>query len=64
MPKVKSESVLRGSGDKQRKKNRAIKEAKELAEGFSTKKFSELTGGEKDTLLKAIALRLDLILPD
>jgi hypothetical protein len=64
MPKVKSDPVLRGSGDNQRKRNRAVKESKTLAEGFSDKKFSELTGNDKDALLKVVALRLDLILPD
>jgi len=32
--------------------------------GISNKKFAQLSGPQKDALLKAIALRLELIEPD
>ena len=64
MPKVKNNSTLEASKEPQRKKNRAVKAAKELQASFENKKFSDLTGGEKDSLLQAVALRLNMILPE
>ena len=64
MSKVKDISSAEASKEKQRRKNRGAKVAKELATNFESKTFANLTRGEKDDLLKTIALRLHLILPD
>ena len=45
-------------------KKRGKGQAKALCDSWQGKTFSELTGQEKDDLLKAIALELGMIAPD
>lgn len=47
-----------------RGERRGKKQAAILRDGWQQKKFSDLTGGEKDELLKAVALELGMIAPD
>jgi len=54
--------VARVEGQSSRRK--AKRQAKDFGASLSGKTFSELTGVEKDDLLKAIALELGLISPD
>ena len=45
-------------------KGKRGKQGKQVAEPLESKTFDQLTGADKDNLLKAIALKLDLIAPD
>lgn len=47
-----------------RNRNRGVIQAKTMISELKQKSFDELTGQEKDDLLKAIALRFHMIQPD
>jgi hypothetical protein len=57
-----TEHTKKRRADRKRKKN--LREARKMRKNLAKKTFASLTESEKDDLLKAIAMRLDLIAPD